>query len=67
MCSSCTRDPLVRRTKRVSFMALQSGELCFDVVVDGPFTCSFPWEEMGKVFLSASLAKFFLKIAAVQQ
>lgn len=29
--------------------------------MDGPFTCSFPWKELGEVFLFASLDKFFLK------
>jgi len=35
--------------------------------MDGPFTCFFPWEELGDAFSSGSLAKFFLGIAEVQQ
>lgn len=47
--------------------ALQRGELCFDVVMDGSFTCFFLWKELCNVFSSGSLAKFSLEIAAIQQ
>lgn len=66
MWPSSAQDPLVRRTKRVSFMGTTKRELCFDVVMDGPFTWFSPWEELCGAFSSSSLAKFFLEIAAVQ-